>query len=70
MKKAWGWRLQMKKLVFGIVGLTALLAAPAMAADLAAGPVVKAPPRAEPVYSKLGRVLSWHPRRLWLGQCG
>jgi outer membrane immunogenic protein len=49
----------MKKLVVGIVGLTALLAAPAMAADLAARPVVKAvaPP---PVFSWTGCYLGVH----------
>jgi outer membrane immunogenic protein len=50
---------QMKKLVVGIVGLTALLAAPAMAADLAARPTVKAvaPP---PVFSWTGCYLGVH----------
>jgi outer membrane immunogenic protein len=49
----------MKKLVLGIVGLTALLAVPAMAADLAARPVVKAvaPP---PVFSWTGCYLGVH----------
>jgi outer membrane immunogenic protein len=51
--------MQMKKLVLGIVGLAALLAAPAMAADLAARPVVKAvaPP---PVFSWTGCYLGVH----------
>jgi outer membrane immunogenic protein len=49
----------MRKLVSGIVGLTALLAAPAMAADLGARPVVKAvaPP---PVFSWTGCYLGVH----------
>jgi outer membrane immunogenic protein len=49
----------MKKLVLGIVGLTALLAAPAMAADLGARPAVKAvaPP---PVFSWTGCYLGVH----------
>lgn len=49
----------MKKLVFGLVGLTALLAAPAMAADLAARPVVKAVAPA-PVFSWTGCYLGVH----------
>jgi outer membrane immunogenic protein len=53
-----GMETQMKKLVLGIVGLTALLAAPAMAADLAARPLpVKAPP---PVFSWTGCYLGVH----------
>jgi outer membrane immunogenic protein len=49
----------MKKLVLGIVGLTALLAAPAVAADLAARPVLKAvaPP---PAFSWTGCYLGVH----------
>jgi outer membrane immunogenic protein len=49
----------MKKLVLGIVGLTALLAAPAMAADLAARPMpVKAV--APPVFSWTGCYVGLH----------
>ena len=49
----------MKRFALGIVGLTALLAAPAMAADLAARPAVKAvaPP---PVFSWTGCYLGVH----------
>ena len=49
----------MKRLALGIVGLAALLAAPAMAADLAARPAVKAvaPP---PVFSWTGCYLGLH----------
>jgi outer membrane immunogenic protein len=53
------WETQMKKLVLGIVGLTALLAAPAMAADLAARPMpVKAV--APPVFSWTGCYVGVH----------
>jgi outer membrane immunogenic protein len=49
----------MKRLALGIVGLAALLAAPAMAADLAARPAIKAlaPP---PVFSWTGCYLGLH----------
>jgi outer membrane immunogenic protein len=48
----------MKRLVFGIVGLTALLAAPAMAADLAPMPVKAAAPPS--VFSWTGCYLGVH----------
>ena len=58
----------MKKFLLGTVALVALDAAPAMAADLAARPYMKAPPAVmAPIYSWTGFYIGGHVGGGWTG---